>query len=158
MDFYHFAPRWNGAPSTIVPDVGREVWGAIWEINMQNLHSLDSQEGVDRNVYRPLEVTVETPSGSTDICRVYILCDNPGPLHSLDQDFTAEPSQTYIHVIISGAIESGLPEEYIQWLKSAKHNGQKAKRELVQALDDHLASLDKTTSPPRSSLLSVSDN
>lgn len=134
------------------------MWGAIWEISLQNLPSLDSQEGVHNSVYKPMEVEVETPTGRTENCRVYMLCDNPGPLTSPHQEFTAQPSQTYINVIISGAIESGLPEDYIQWLKSAKHNGQKAVPELVRALDEHLASLDKKTTPPRSPLLSAADS
>lgn len=152
MDFSHYANRWNGAPSTIVPDPGREVWGAIWEISIENFASLDSQEGVHNKVYRPIKIAVETAAGSGEECRVYILCENPGLLEA-NQETTSLPSETYINVIIAGAIESGLPEEYIQWLKTVKHNGRQAIPELVQALNDHLTLIDQKTTPPRSPLL-----
>lgn len=131
------ATRWNGAPSTIVPEKGREVWGAIWEISNENLSSLDHQEGVHVKKYRPMEVAIVTPSGDQVTCRVYILCDNPGPLKP-NKEFTNLPSETYILVIICGAIESGLPIQYIQWLKSIQHNGRKGIPELVEILKDHL--------------------
>lgn len=98
---------------------------------------------------------MEMPEGRLETCRVYILCDNPGLLEA-NQETTALPSETYIKVIISGANESGLPEKYIRWLQSVKHNGRHAIPELVQALKDHLNSVsdghknDKASSPPRS--------
>lgn len=158
MDFFVHSSRWNGAAATIVPDNGRHVWGALWEISLKNLASLDHQEGVHINMYRPLEVTVETPEGETKTARVYMLCNNPGPLAE-DQEFTEEPSKTYLNVITYGAIESEMPEEYINWLRGAKHNGRDGSQPMVDALNRYLESLeaakkkDKTT-PSQSPVLS----
>lgn len=130
-----------------MPDKGRVVWGAIWEIDLRNMQNLDNQEGVHMNIYKPLQVSVDTPSGTTVDCRVYMLCDNPGELPE-NRNFTSKPSSTYIDVILSGAIETGLPEDYIQFLQSAEHNGQQGIPEVVQALNEHLASLDKQKTHP----------
>lgn len=140
MDFYNYATRWSGAPATIVPDPGREVWGAIWEIDSENLADLDHQEGVHKNVYKPLQMPIETPSGKLLNCRVYQLVNVPGELQA-NQTVTKKPSHTYIEVLISGALESALPVHYVNWLKSIEHNGQHGIPELVNALNEHLASI-----------------
>lgn len=137
-----------------MPDPGREVWGAIWEIKLEDLASLDSQEGVDRKVYRPMDITVETAHGSSETCRVYILCNNPDSRQPR-LGTTATPSETYIKVIIKGAIESGLPEDYIRALQSVEHNGRLAIPELVEIVNNQLnSSVGEKTTPPRSPLLS----
>lgn len=41
LDFFGFSQRWGGASATIVPSVGHQVWGAIWEIGMENMADLD---------------------------------------------------------------------------------------------------------------------
>lgn len=41
LDFITFSNRWKGASATIVPAKGCSVWGAIWEINNDDLESLD---------------------------------------------------------------------------------------------------------------------
>lgn len=33
--------RWNGAPATIVEDEGNQVWGAVWDIDQDQLANLD---------------------------------------------------------------------------------------------------------------------
>ena len=34
---------------------GDHVIGCVWEIGKENLGELDIQEGVDQNIYRPIE-------------------------------------------------------------------------------------------------------
>lgn len=142
-----------------MPDAGRHVWGALWELDLSNLASLDNQEHVHLNLYRPLNITVETPTGETKEARVYILVDNAGPLKD-SHEFTDLPSETYLRVVLTGAIESALPQDYIQWLRSSKHNGQTASKEIMDALKEKLAPLDSRTknkdngSVPQSPVLS----
>lgn len=122
--------------------------------------SLDDQEGVHVNHYRPLELPVETSDNQIQTCRVYMLVNNAGPLEK-GQTFTDRPSSTYLHVIISGAIESGMPEEYVNWLKAVPHNGRQAVPEMVQALEGHLVSLDDVkvkTTPSDSPVLADGDS
>jgi len=38
-----------------------------------------------------------------------------------------QPSKTYLQVLVKGAIESGIPEQYVNWLKGFKHNNQTVK-------------------------------
>lgn len=46
------------------------------------------------------------------------------------------PSTTYLKVLVKGAIESGVPEEYVHWLKSIKHS-EKTVQELEQLFQLH---------------------
>jgi hypothetical protein len=41
LDFNGYAQRWGGAVATIVPDLGREVWGALWEMNVSDVENID---------------------------------------------------------------------------------------------------------------------
>uniref|UniRef100_A0A1Q3FPQ2 gamma-glutamylcyclotransferase n=2 Tax=Culex tarsalis TaxID=7177 RepID=A0A1Q3FPQ2_CULTA len=125
LDFFHYAARWRGAPATIVEQQGHRVWGALWEINATNLPDLDKQEGVHNQVYKALTLPVRTPSGETLECRVYQLVKNPAPLEVGEEErpFERQPSKTYMDVIIRGATETGLPEDYVQFLQTIKHNG-----------------------------------
>lgn len=41
LDFMTQSDRWKGAAATIVEDLGSVVWGAIWEIDLSHLESLD---------------------------------------------------------------------------------------------------------------------
>ncbi|XP_058834757.1 gamma-glutamylcyclotransferase-like [Topomyia yanbarensis] len=125
LDFFHYAARWKGAPATIVESPGYRVWGALWEINSTNLPDLDRQEGVHNQVYKALTLPVVKPSGDILECRVYQLVKNPGiqDFEEEQRPFERQPSKTYMKIIISGAKESGLPEEYVDLLKMIKHNG-----------------------------------
>ncbi|XP_059621994.1 gamma-glutamylcyclotransferase-like isoform X1 [Phlebotomus argentipes] len=145
LDFFYYATRWGGAPSTVVPAPGENVWGAIWEIDMENLDSLDKQEGVHRGVYQPLSLPIETPRGETLICRVYQLVNNPDdyPVKNGVRIEERKPSYSYIQVLINGAIESGLPEYYVEFLKSVEHNGNLGKPELISSLNLNLTKSSK---------------
>ncbi len=70
---------------------------------------------MDEGYYRPLEVTVETPGGDKLTCRTYQLLR----LGSEDK----RPSPQYLDVIIRGAKQNELPQEYIDWLEKIEHNG-----------------------------------
>ncbi|KAL1381566.1 hypothetical protein pipiens_013370, partial [Culex pipiens pipiens] len=102
LDFFHYAARWRGAPATIVEQQGHRVWGALWEINATNLPDLDKQEGVHNQLVK-----------------------NPAPLEGGEEErpFERQPSKTYMDVIVRGAKETGLPEDYVRFLETVKHNG-----------------------------------
>lgn len=96
----------------------------MWKICRDDLEELDRQEGVECEIYRPLEVDVFVKELQKNIpCRTYELVHNPtSPLHPPDRPFERQPSKTYLTVILNGALESKLPEEYYNFLKSFKHN------------------------------------
>lgn len=124
LDFNYKSIRWQGAAATIVPDKGKHLWGALWEIDNVNMESLDRQEGVGVGVYEVKHLPVELPDGQVTECRTYQLCVLPETLK--DGEILPEsrrPSKIYMDTIIEGAIETGLPEEYIKQLRSIPHNG-----------------------------------
>ena len=47
--------RWHGGVASIEPADDDHVIGCVWEIGKENLGELDIQEGVDQNIYRPIE-------------------------------------------------------------------------------------------------------
>ncbi|XP_070573996.1 uncharacterized protein [Ptychodera flava] len=107
-------PRWGpGGVATIVESPGDCVWGTLWEIREDDLPALDRQEGVDHNYYQSLTVNVSSPEKEVFKCRTYQMPDVAEFL---------EPSPQYLNVVLEGACQSGLPEEYIAFLKTIKHN------------------------------------
>ncbi|KAJ8920296.1 hypothetical protein NQ315_011957 [Exocentrus adspersus] len=88
------------------------------------MDNLDNQEGVHQQIYYPLTVKVETPTGKELDCRVYIQTANVTnvvPLTELPNE--RKPSAVYINTMLKGAKESGLPKEYQDFLGSIPHNG-----------------------------------
>lgn len=50
------------------------------------------------------------------------------------------PSLTYLKVIVKGAVESNLPKDYIQFLRTINHNGKisEEREEMLNLKDFHL--------------------
>ncbi|XP_076109211.1 gamma-glutamylcyclotransferase-like [Mytilus galloprovincialis] len=105
--------RWNGAAATIAPAKGSSVWGTVWELSVEDIPSLDRQEGI----YKALNVDVISEDRSPLTCRTYLLEPTTVP-----SDWDMRPSPQYMDIIIRGAIQSNLPEEYISQLKNIEHN------------------------------------
>lgn len=151
LDFGYWAKRWKGCVATIVPEPDSHVWGAVWEIDVSDIPNLDRyinqtisslpillhqiaatnanlygyrQEGVVCNIYEVIEVTVETPNSETLRCRCYQLCKQPEKIPEGEPvPEKRKPSLLYLNVILKGAIESQLPEYYIDQLRKIEHNG-----------------------------------
>ena len=77
--------RWHGGVASIEQADGDHVIGCVWEIGKENLGELDIQEGVDQNIYRPIEGKgfiiyfvrdMESKKillgGATTFCRIYL--------------------------------------------------------------------------------------
>ncbi|KAH8411105.1 hypothetical protein KR222_003438 [Zaprionus bogoriensis] len=133
---------WLGSPATIVPMPGSRVFGAIWEIDTSNLKDLDDQEGVAAGVYKPINVPVQDLASNKEIvCRAYHLTNQPetdlhgssGTGYGRDIPYNRQPSLTYLKVLVKGAEETGIPADYISWLKSLKHNNN-----VVEAMENRL--------------------
>ena len=73
------------------------------------------QEDVHLGVYEPLSVQVTTKEGQQLQCRSYTVKQKDA--------ISLRPSPQYLGVILRGAKESGLPEEYINKLKQIEDNG-----------------------------------
>ncbi|XP_060528657.1 gamma-glutamylcyclotransferase-like isoform X1 [Cylas formicarius] len=123
LSFVTYSKRWGGCSATIVPKQSSVVWGAVWELDNCHRESLDRQEGVDKNIYIPISVQIELPEGGLTLCRSYRQTADPvdDALENLPLDF--RPSEPYLKTIIKGAEESGLPSDYLDFLKTIPHNG-----------------------------------
>lgn len=73
---------------------------------------ISRQEGVHQNIYRVMDVEVETEKGNYVPARSYQV------IRPLDDD--RRPSFVYLDVIIRGAKENGLPEVMCGDLLTAK--------------------------------------
>ncbi|KAH8334790.1 hypothetical protein KR074_003647, partial [Drosophila pseudoananassae] len=130
LDFHTGSKKWLGAPATIVATPGAHVYGAIWEIDMKNLKDLDDQESVSDRVYIPISLPVISLTSNSNItCRAYHLTNQPNTIvHAIGaQEYIPldrQPSETYLKVLVKGAKETGIPDEYISWLRGIKNNGQ----------------------------------
>lgn len=122
LDFNHFSKRWKGAAATIVEDPSSYVYGVLWELANEDMPHLDKQEGVHQNIYRVMDVEVETDKGNHVPARSYQV------IRPLEDD--RRPSYVYLDVIIRGAKENGLPEDYIKFLEGIEHNGYKGSVEV----------------------------
>jgi hypothetical protein len=106
---------WGGCSADIAPEKGSTVIGVVWIV--KDLAPLDRQEFC----YRPIQVDVESLTDGTIMnCRTYVqedyykkLCDGHPRL----------PSLAYKNVVIAGARESGLPQDYIDSIKNMQDNG-----------------------------------
>ncbi|XP_062871065.1 gamma-glutamylcyclotransferase a [Trichomycterus rosablanca] len=103
--------RWNGGVATIEECPDDDVWGVVWKMANKDITTLDKQEGVDKGVYSPMEVTVDTESGPL-LCRTYKM-NNVKP---------CLPSPQYKQVVCLGAQQNGLPEEYVKKLQALETN------------------------------------
>lgn len=60
------------------------------------------------------------------MARVYVLVKQPDTdFQELEREsiqFERQPSKTYLQCLVKGAIETGIEQPYIEWLKSIKHN------------------------------------
>ena len=93
---------WGGGTATIRPSPGDRVWGAVWELNPEDLLSLDSQLG--DHLYNKMSVTVTSDEGDSKEVITYAKPENIE---------VASPSPQYLRVVLEGANECGLPQNYI---------------------------------------------
>ncbi|KAK9889707.1 hypothetical protein WA026_007090 [Henosepilachna vigintioctopunctata] len=136
LDFNRFSKRWGGASATIVKKEGAHVWGALWTLDNKHMETLDNQEGVPQNIYKALTIEVECPNGEKKTCRVYEQTNIPEVLENItDIPQERKPSYIYLKIIQEGAKESGLPDDYQQFLQKIPHNGFKGHTDLGLKLD-----------------------
>lgn len=82
------------------------------------------QEGVCSTIYKRIQLTVETlPEGKLVDCVAYQIVDSTRQKSIEEHGPNLIPSLRYKNVIITGAIEHGLPEEYVKQLEAIPDNG-----------------------------------
>jgi len=92
---------------------GAEVWGVVYRLHDGDLTALDRREGYDpakpHHVNRYNRQTIRVlMDGRTVECLTYFARTEPGE---------HVPSADYLATMIEGAVENGLPEEYVMKLR-----------------------------------------
>ncbi len=98
-----YGPHRHGAVANIVPQVGGTVWGGLFELSQNDLKKLDKFEGYP-NVYDRKEVSLENDKNDT-VAGVFI--------YYKKLEAIGLPSQEYQDIIIKGAEQCNLPQDYI---------------------------------------------
>ncbi len=101
---------WGGGVADIRDTPGKKVEGVVWEIAETQRKALDEYEGYP-DLYVTKEVQVETTAGKVLTAFAYVMA-RPGR--------EMPPSRPYKRLLISGAEEHGLSEDYIAFLESIR--------------------------------------
>jgi cation transport regulator ChaC len=88
---------------------GARTWGVLYHITTEQAAHLDRTEGVPRGGYRRIPVSVIVHGGEKIEAFTYQSDKNsPG----------RKPSPRYINLLIVGAVQHGLPAQYLDYLGS----------------------------------------
>ncbi len=109
LAFTRYSSNRRGGVADIVPEPDAEVWGALYEVDEACLATLDEYEGVPRS-YRREMIRVLDDSRVEQEAVVYIA----------NQTGAFAPSREYLALIIEGARDHGLPEEYIRAIEQVQ--------------------------------------
>jgi hypothetical protein len=90
-------------------DPGHQVYGVLFEISESEKERLDTAEGLHHG-YEEKTVDVITASGLVSAIAYYAIIIGEG----------FRPYEWYKRYVVEGAIEYGLPEQYVQTLKSVE--------------------------------------
>jgi len=109
-----FSTSWGGGVASLQLSHGRDVWGLLYELSDEDLHTLDGYEGFRgpgdaHNLYErePVWVELTRPEDGSVPRRVKAAAylahtANPSP-----------PSRRYMDAVIKGARAHKLPDDYI---------------------------------------------
>lgn len=97
-----FSVTWDGAVGNIVKSETEKVWGALYEITERDRLTLDAFEGYPRS-YEHVEIEVRDRDGNVSQAMTYLRTGRA----------LGKPHPDYERIVIDGAKECGVPEEYI---------------------------------------------
>lgn len=109
LAFLRRSARWKAGAADVIPAVGEEVWGALYEVSAADLDALDRKEFVADSGYRRREVVVEL-AGRAVPAATYEVVDK-----ARDE---LTPKAEYLAVMLEGAGERGLPEHWLAQLRA----------------------------------------
>ncbi|MFN8082300.1 MAG: gamma-glutamylcyclotransferase [Kineosporiaceae bacterium] len=98
---------WEGPLSTIVEDVGHQVYVALYDLTPADERELDQWEGLDIGVWTKIRVRVSTLDGEVTAW-AYVLNAYEGGL----------PSARYLGMLADAAEAGGAPDDYVGELRS----------------------------------------
>ncbi len=108
IDFTLWSDRRKGYVADIVESQGSHVWGVLYRVSAAQMNKLDKKEGVAKGYYKRHAVRVLTLNGLVD-ATAYIV---------VNRENARKPSYEYMNLIIQGANEHCLPDEYVESLRT----------------------------------------
>jgi gamma-glutamylcyclotransferase (GGCT)/AIG2-like uncharacterized protein YtfP len=116
--------------ANVVAEPDAEVLGVAYEVDEEALRAIDLTEGVLIGNYERVVVSA-TPLGGR--------ARRPLSVHTLTsprRDPTLSPSTRYMSLLIEGALEHGLPAEYVAFLRTIPATEESAAAKLVRPMLD----------------------
>jgi gamma-glutamylcyclotransferase (GGCT)/AIG2-like uncharacterized protein YtfP len=107
LDFTRYSAKRGGGVADIVAHPGESVWGILWDVPDDELPALDRKEGVPV-AYRRVDVTVEAMGEHVAAVAHAVV----------DKEPSQPPSRDYLDLLLAGAREFGLPDDYVAALAS----------------------------------------
>ncbi len=109
---YRFIINSRGV-ATVIPEASSEVYGVLWTVTEADERLLDKYEGVKWGTYKKTEMYVERDKENSVLALIYLASvSTPG-----------SPRDNYMEKIVTAAEQCGLPNKYIEelrsWLKTA---------------------------------------
>ena len=109
LSFTRYSTKRKGGVADIVPNPGAEVWGVLYDVDDAGMAALDEYENAPRS-YRRETVRVFDDQGVGLEAVAYIA----------NQTGVFAPSRMYLGLIVQGARDHGLPEDYVQGLERTR--------------------------------------
>ena len=111
LDFTRYSARRQGGVADVVRARGESVWGVLYDVPSGEMAALDRKEGVAAKAYERKRVLVTTAAGTRVRAVTYSVIEKePGQT----------PSDYYLELILTGARERSLPEEYVRMLEGVR--------------------------------------
>ena len=109
LAFTRYDSHEKGGVADIVAEAGAQVWGALYDIDEACLRALDQYEGAPQ-AYRRETVRVADDRGVEHQAVAYV-ANKTGEF---------APGRTYLALIVRGARDHELPEEYVKSIEETK--------------------------------------
>lgn len=106
--FTAYSDTWCGGLADVVPALGREVWGVLYELTDEDLALLDRHEGHPAVYARQARRVFY--KGRREQAWVYEVVKKEGPFR---------PSADYQAILLQAAGDYGFPERYTEELKQS---------------------------------------
>ncbi len=97
--------------ANVIRDPRAAVCGVSFEVSEEDMGHIDLTEGVLLGNYERVEVSVEPLANGHQPHLAFTLT-------STKQHHEARPSERYMRLLVEGALEHGLPAEYIAFLRT----------------------------------------
>src|SRR4029077_13662555 len=109
LAFSRRSVRTGTGVADILPDPHRAVWGALYELESDQLGVLDLKESLGSG-YERLDVVIHTRDGAAHRAMAYsVIAKEPAEIC---------PSLAYVQRLLQGAHERSLPDDYLAFLRA----------------------------------------